>query len=65
MERKGDYSIIYLGVLGLSCGMQDLCCFMWDLSLQCRDSLLVAHGPQHLLLIYGKDTDVVFLKGFH
>ena len=34
--------IIYLAVLDLSCGMQELHCIMWDLSLQHTDSLVVA-----------------------
>ena len=28
---------------GLSCGTRDLCCMMWELSLQRTDSLVVAH----------------------
>ena len=41
------YLFIYLAALGLSCGRQDLCCSMWDLSLQCAGfSLVVAHRLQ-------------------
>ena len=32
---------IYLAVSGLSCGMQDLHCIMWNLLLQLSDSLVV------------------------
>ena len=35
---------IYLAVLSLSHGTQDLHCIMWDLSLHPMDSLVVAHG---------------------
>ena len=37
---------IYLAVLGLSCGTQDLHCTMRDLSLWGTDSLTVVHGLQ-------------------
>ena len=33
---------IYLVVSGLSCSMKDLPCVMWDPSLPCKDSLVVA-----------------------
>ena len=36
--------VIYLAVLGLSCGTQDLHCVTQDLSLRCTDSLVVALG---------------------
>ena len=29
---------LFMAVLGLSCGMQDLPCVTWDLLLQCTDS---------------------------
>ena len=32
---------VYLAVSGLSCGMQDLHCLMWNLLLQLTDSLVV------------------------
>ena len=31
---KNIYLFIYLAVQGLSCGMRDLCCHVWDLSLR-------------------------------
>ena len=37
---------IYLAALGLGCGTQDLHCIMWDISLQGKDPLVVAHGLQ-------------------
>ena len=36
--------IIYLTVLGLSCGTPDLCCVAWDLLLWSTDCLSVAPG---------------------
>ena len=33
-----------MAALGLSCGTWDLGCIMWDRSLLCVDSLVVAHG---------------------
>ena len=38
--------LIYLTVSGLSCGLQDLCSIMWNLSLQHTDSLAVVHKLQ-------------------
>ena len=38
-----SFLFICLGALGLSCSRWDLCCIMWELLLQCRDSLVVAH----------------------
>ena len=35
---------IYLAATGLSCGTQDICCVMQDLSLWLTDSLLVVPG---------------------
>ena len=35
-----------LTILSLSCGMQDLCCIIWDLSLRCTDCLIVTCGFQ-------------------
>ena len=38
------YLFIYLAASGLSCGMRDLCCGMWDLSLWCKGSSLQRTG---------------------
>lgn len=38
--------IIYLVVLGLNCGTQNLHCITQDLLLQCTDSLAAVHGLQ-------------------
>lgn len=37
------FILIYLTVSGLSCGLQGLCCIVWNLSLQHTDSLAVVH----------------------
>ena len=37
------FKFISLAVSGLNCSTQDLVCIMWDLSLWCTDSLVVAY----------------------
>ena len=41
------YLLVYLALLGLSCGMQDLCCVLWDILLWCTDSSCVVGAPEH------------------
>ena len=36
--------MVYLAVLGLSCGLRELLCIMWDLLLCCPDSVVAARG---------------------
>ena len=43
--------IFYLTPSGLSCGLQDLHCVMWDLLLWLVDSLIVACGLQSVSLV--------------
>ena len=38
--------LTYLASLGLSCGMQDLCCVLFDVSLQRTDSSCVVGAPE-------------------
>ena len=37
------FFLIYLAASGLSYGLRDLLCIMWDLSLQYEGSVVVAH----------------------
>ena len=46
--KKYSLINIYLALLGLSWGTQNLCCIMQDVSLQGRDSLVVALGLSHV-----------------
>ena len=62
------YIYMHLAASGLSCGTRDLCYIMWDLSLQCMDSLVGTHrlscSTACGILVPGPGMEPVLLQGW-